>query len=187
MKTINRMCAHVVFGMTLLLMTCATTAGSGASLQEKRLEFSAPGTPWILTLPADNFQLAERKMRNDGQGAYFYIVDEKQNINLSMYIEPVKDCHDSKSCRDLIWKMGNPNWINPQNVVQSEIGDISFVEFMIPSFQGQPIKQQNMYAEFVVENFWVDMHISKVLYQPEEHQLFERIIKSVKFEPRKKS
>lgn len=187
MKTIKRILANVVFGMIVSLITCATTEGSGAALlQEKRIEFSAPGTPWVLTLPADDFQLAERKLRDDGRGAYFYIVDEKQQINLSMYIEPVKDCKDSKSCRDMIWKMGNPNWVNPQNVVQSEIGDVSFVEFMVRSFQGQTIKQQNMYAEFVVDGFWVDMHISKVLYKPEEHQLFERIVKSVKFEPKKK-
>jgi hypothetical protein len=177
-----------MLGITLLLATCAATEATGVgSFQEKRLEFSAPGTPWILTLPADDFQLAEKKLRNDGRGAYFHLVDEKQNIDLSMFIEPVKDCNDSKSCRDMIWKLGNPEWTNPQNVVQSEIGDVSFVEFMVPFFQGQPLKQQNMYAEFVVDGFWVDMHISKALYKPEEHQLFERLVKSVKFEPKKKS
>ncbi len=187
MKTVKRILTNIL-GLVLLLATCVTTERAAAdSLQEKRLEFSAPGTPWVLTLPADDFQLAERKLRDDGRGAYFYIVDEKQNINLSMYIEPVKDCKDSKSCRDMIWKIGNPNWTNPQNVVQSEIGDISFVEFMVPVFQGELIKQQNMYAEFVVDGFWVDMHISKIFYKPEEHVLFERIVRSVKFEPRKKS
>jgi hypothetical protein len=152
--------------------------------QEKRLEFTAPGSPWILTIPADNFQLAEKQMRSDGQGAYFHLVDEKQNINLSMFIEPVKDCKDSKSCRDLIWKLGNPQWANPQNVMQSEIDNISVLELMVPSYQGMDIRQQNVYAEFVVDGFWVDMHLSKVLYKPEEHKLFERIIKSVRFEPK---
>jgi hypothetical protein len=158
-----------------------------ASAQEKRLEFAAPGSPWTLTLPADNFQLAEKKMRDDGQGAYFYLVDDKQNVNLSMFIEPVKDCRDSKSCRDMLWKIGNPEWVNPQNVVKSEIGDVSVLELMVPSFQGMDIRQQNVYAEFVVDGFWVDLHLSKVLYKPEEHQLFERIIKSIKFEPKTKS
>ncbi len=175
-----------ILGITLLLVTSVTTEGAVSSSQESRLEFSAPGTPWVLTLPADNFELAERKLRDDGRGAYFYIVDEKQHINLSMFIEPVKDCKDSKSCRDMIWKLGNPEWVNAENVVQSQIGDISVLELMIPSYQGMNIRQQNVYAEFVVDGFWVDMHISKVLYQPEEHQLFDRIIKSVKFVPKKK-
>ena len=159
---------------------------AAAALQEKRLEFTIDEAPWTLTIPADDFQLAEKKMRDDGRGAYFYLVDEKQNINLSMFIEPVKDCQDSKACRDFIWKTGNPEWVNPQNVVQSEIGGVSVLQFLMPKFQGMNLRQQNMYAEFVQDGFWVDMHISKVLYKPEEHQLFERIIKSVKFEPKKR-
>ena len=157
-----------------------------ARAQEKRLEFTFPDLPWTLTIPADNFQLSEKQMRDDGHGIYFYLTDEKQEINLSMFIEPVKNCTDSKSCRDFIWKTGNPEWIDPQNVVQSEIGGVSVLELMIPKFQGMNIRQQNVYAEFVQDGFWVDMHISKVLYKPEEHQLFERIIKSVKFEPKTK-
>src|SRR5437879_7948194 len=158
-----------------------------ATAQEKRLEFTFADVPWTLTIPADDFQLAEKQMRADGHGIYFHLVDEKQEINLSMFIEPVKNCTDSKSCRDFIWKTGNPEWINPQHVVQSEIGGVSVLELMVPKFQGMDLRQQNVYAEFVQDGFWVDMHISKVLYKPEEHQLFERIIKSVKFEPKAKS
>jgi hypothetical protein len=40
----------------------------------------------------------------------------------------------------------------------------------------------DMYAQFVKDGFWVDLHISKVLYKKEDHALFENIIKSVKFE-----
>jgi hypothetical protein len=158
-----------------------------ASAQEKRLEFTVPESPWTLTLPPDDFQVAEKQTRSDGLGAYFHLVDEKQNVNLSMFIEPVKDCKDSKSCRDMLWKLGNPEWVNPQNIVQSEIGDVSVLEFLIPFYQGMAIRQQNVYAEFVVDGFWVDMHLSKVLYKPEDHKLFERIIKSIKFEPKKTS
>src|SRR5947208_11168647 len=133
-------------------------------------------------MPADNFRLAEKQKKQGGIGAYFYLVDNTQDLNLSMFIEPVKDCKDSKSCRDMVWKLGNPAWENPQNVMQTEMGDASLLEFLVASFQGTPIQQQNMYAEFVVDGFWVDMHLSKVLDKPEDHKLFERIIKSIKFE-----
>ncbi len=156
-----------------------------AASDEKRIGFTAPGTPWTLTMPADDFQIAEHQIRTDGKGAYFHLVDEKQNINLSMFIEPVKDCQTSKACRDMIWKIGNPTWEHPQNVAQSEIGDVSILELLVPKFRGEKINQQNMYAEFVVDGFWVDLHISKVLYKPEERPMFERIVKSIKFEPKK--
>jgi hypothetical protein len=169
---------------TLLLCQAIVSAGP---LQEKRIEFTLPQVPWTLTMPAADFKMAQKQIKQNGIGAYYYLTDTTQNINLSMYIEPVKDCQDSKSCRDMVWKMGNPAWENPQNVIQSEMGDVSYFEFLIPRIQGQPIRQQNMYAEFVVEGFWVDLHISKVLYKPEEHEMFERIVKSIKFEPKTKS
>jgi hypothetical protein len=167
-----------------ILLLCAIIGGA-ASSQEKRLEFTISESPWTLTIPADDFHVAAEKMRADGRGAYFHLIDEKQKIDLSMFIEPVKDCKDSKSCRDMLWKLGNPAWVNPQNVVQSDIGDTSVLEFLMPSYQGFVIRQQNVYAEFVRDGFWVDMHLSKVFYQPEDHALFERIIKSIKFEPKK--
>jgi hypothetical protein len=160
------------------------TVACAERIQEKRLSFTAPNAPWVLTLPAGDFEIAQKRMKQDGNGAYFYIVDEKQGLNVSMFIEPAEKCKDSKSCSEMVWKAGNPAWVNPQNVAHSQIGDVSIFEFMIPSVQDMPIRQQNMYAQFVVDGFWVDMHITKVLYQPEERKLFERIIKSVKFEPK---
>jgi hypothetical protein len=84
----------------------------------------------------------------------------------------------------MVWKGGNPAWEKPQNFVSSEFGNISYFEFLMPKFRGQPIQQQNMYAEFVVDGYWVDLHISKVLYKPAEHELFEQLVKAVKFEPK---
>lgn len=173
--------SHLVIGIVAILFVPL----SGFA-DEKRIELSTPTTPWVLSFPAANFQMAERKARPDG-AAYYYLIDEKSGLDVSMYIEPVNNCETSKACRDMIWKAGNPTWINLKNVVQSEIGDISYVEFLLPEFQGQPIKQQNMYAEFVVDRFWVDLHISKALYKPADHSLFEEFVKSIKFESKKKS
>jgi hypothetical protein len=151
-------------------------------LDEKRVGFTVAAAPWTLTLPKDGLVLQQRQLKPDGRAAYFLLIDKKREINISFFIEPAKDCTDSKTCRDMVWKLGNPSWENPQKIVQSEIEGVSYFEFFMPSFQGVPVKQQHMYAEFVKDCFWVDLHISKVLYEPEEHELFERIIKSIKFE-----
>jgi hypothetical protein len=73
-------------------------------------------------------------------------------------------------------------WGELQNVVQSKIGEVSYFEFFRPTIQGQPIKMLDMYAEFVQDGFWIDLHISKVLYKKEDHVLFENLVKSAKFE-----
>jgi hypothetical protein len=68
--------------------------------------------------------------------------------------------------------------------VQSEIGDVSFFEFYRPAVQGQPVKMLDMYAEFVRDGYWIDLHISKVLYKKSDHALFEDLVKSAAFEPK---
>lgn len=154
------------------------------TLNEDRIGFTVPAAPWTLTLPKGDLAVERRQVKPDGQAGYFSLEDEKNKLTISFFIEPVKDCKDSKACRDMVWKLGNPLWENPQKVVQSEIGEVSYFEFFMPSFRGVPVKQENMYAEFVKDGFWVDLHISKVLYKPEEHEMFERVIKSIKFEPK---
>ena len=149
---------------------------------DKRLRFTVSAAPWTLTLPAGDFVEAQRKLKPDGTAGYFYLTNERLHLIVSFFIEPVSKCKDSKSCRDLVLKAGNPSWENPTNLVSSQIGEVSCFEFLMPSFRGQPVQQQHMYAEFVVDGFWVDLHISKVLYQPEQRKLFEDLVKAIKFE-----
>lgn len=175
------MSIKLVFAFCVSLLMFQTLAQAQTS-DEKRIGFTVPAAPWNLTLPKDNLVVEEPQFKPDGRSGYFAMNDEKNKMTISFFIEPVKDCKDSKSCRDMVWKLGNPSWENPQNVVQSEIEGASYFEFLIPSFRGMPVKQQNMYVEFVKDGFWVDLHISKVLYKPQEHELFERLVKSIKFE-----
>lgn len=142
-----------------------------------------PASPWTLTFAGRQLSLEQQQIKPDGRAGYFLLSDNLNQLQISMYIEPAEKCKTSKECRDMVWKLGNPAWENLQNVVMGEIGEVSFFEFLIPSFRNLPI-QQHMYAQFVVNEFWVDMHISKASYQPKEHQLFEDVIKSVKFEPK---
>ena len=166
-----------------MLLTVQVSLARGA-VDEKRLAFTVSGAPWTLTLPAGDFVLAQRQEKQDGSGAYFFLTSEQSHLNVSFYIEPVSQCKDSKTCRDMVKKQGNPAWEKPQNFISSQIGDVSYFEFLVPSFRGMPVKQQNMYAEFVVDGFWVDLHISKILYEPKDHALFEEVVKAIKFEPK---
>jgi len=175
-----------VFGILCgILVIVHATAAVGPG-DNKRLDFTVPAAPWTLSLLAGDFVVGQRQVKPDGRSGYFALTDDKTHLNVSFFIEPANECKDSKACRDMVWKMGNPSWENPQNVVLAEIGGVSCLEFLIPSFRGQPVRQQNLYAEFVVDGFWVDLHISKVLYKSIDHELFEQLVKAIKFEPKEK-
>lgn len=172
-----------LLGFCCSLILCQTIA-TAASLEDQRIGFTVPAAPWTLTLPADDFVIEQQQIEPDGRSGSFFITDEVRQLRVSILIG-LAPCRDSKSCRDLVKKSVNSAHVGkPQNVIQSEIGGVTFVEFLVPSFKGQPVRIQNMYAAFVLDGFLVRLHIWKALYKPEEHELFERIIKSIKFEPK---
>lgn len=158
----------------------------GQSDHSNSIDITVQAAPWILTLPREGLVMDNQKLKPDGRYGYFLLQDNKNKMTISLFIEPVDKCKTSKECRDMVLKLGNPSWENPQNFVTGEIGEVSYFKFFMPSYKGMPIKQQHMYAQFVVEQFWVDLHISKTLYKPDEHQLFVDRVKSVKFEPKSK-
>lgn len=177
-----------MFISILIVLSLLLSPSSPARNQsDKPLNITVPGAPWSLTLPGKHISLERQQIKPDGRYGYFLLADNYNKLTISMFIEPVDKCKTSKECRDMVWKAGNPNWENPQNVVLGEMGEVSFFEFLMPSARGMPIQQQHMYAQFVVDQFWVDMHISKTAYEPKERKLFEEVIKSVKFEPKKKT
>ena len=178
------MLGKMLTAFSMLWVLCQTPVIT-KTLDEERIGFTVPAAPWTLTLPKDDLVVEMQQVKPDGQRGHFSIYDRKSKMSISFFIEPATQCKDSKACRDMVWKSGNPSWENPQNVVLSKMGDVSYFEFLIPSFRGMPVKQHNVYAEFVKDEFWVDLHISKGLYKVEEHDLFERIIKSIKFEPKR--
>src|SRR5260370_11650643 len=152
----------------------------------RNLKFTVPDAPWNLILPQGSLIVEKQEIQPNGQAGYFHLNDQRAGINVSFYIEPAGKCTTSKDCRDMVWKLGNPAWENPQNVVLSEYGDVSVCEFFMPLFRRVPVNQQNIYAEFVVNGFCVDLHISKIAYKPTDHNLLERIARSIVFEPKQK-
>src|SRR5262249_17702218 len=143
---------------------------------------TVPKAPWKLAFSGQSLTQVTQQYKPDGQSGYSVLIDNVNKMTISVFIEPAVKCKSSRDCRDMVWKAGNPAWKNPKNVALSELGDISYFEFLLPEIAGKPIRQQNVYAEYVFGNYWIDLHISKVEYRPEEHKLFEDLIRSVKFE-----
>ena len=173
--------------LVLLLILLPSLTQSAYSQQPKgsSVRLTVPKAPWTMFISGDALVLNRQEIKPDGNRGYFMMDDEKAQVFASVFIERVDKCKTSKECRDMVWKLGNPAWQKPQNVKLSEMGEISILELLVPEYQGQPIRQQNMYAEFVLEGYWVDLHLSKVLYQDQDRGLFERMVKSVRFEPKK--
>ena len=173
---------YKIFLTLLVLLFTSNLFAQAKKIEEKQMSLTVPGAPWHFILDGEDFELSRQTIKPDGENGYFLMKPLKSGINVSLFIERVKKCDTSKSCRDMVWKSGNPSWENPKNVKLGEIDGISFFEFLIPKIQGQKIDQHNIYAQFVKDGYWIDLHISKVLYKKGENNLLKNIVTSAKFE-----
>lgn len=169
----------------LVAFSLSNVFAQSQQVNSSTLNFTVPRAPWTISISGGVLVLDDWQTKLAAERGYFVMNDTKNEMTISLFIEPVVKCKTSKECRDFVWKSGNPMWKNLENIVQSEIGEISTFEFFRKEVLGRELKMQDMYAEFVVDNYWVDLHISKVLYKPEDHALFEQLVKSVKFETKK--
>ncbi len=161
------------------LVTCAAVARA-----QETLAFTVPAAPWRLVLPKNAITVEDERVDDNGRSGYFTMSDAKTNITISFLIQPAGDCVNSRTCRDSVRARGNPTWQDPQQMSDGMFGDISYFQFFMPSYGGYPVKQENLYAEFVQDGFRVDLHLSKVRYSPSDHALFEAIVRSIRFEPK---
>lgn len=151
------------------------------TVKEDRIAFTVIDAPWLIMLDSANFELTNQQVKPDGKSAYFMLSNKESGLNVSFYIEPAVKCKTSEECRDFVLTTGNPKWGEFQNLVNSKIGGVSYFEFFRPKVRDVPLQVLDMYAQFVEDDYWVDLHLSKVLYKKEDHKLFEDFVKSIRF------
>jgi len=140
--------------------------------------------PWTLRIIGNDLDITNVQAKPDEQSAYFMMTSDSTQLNVSVFIEPVDKCKSGEACRDHVLGLGNPSWGKFQDLAKSKIKDFSYFEFYRQEVGGQPVKMLDMYAEYVGQDYWVDLHISKVLYKKEDHALFEKLINSISFVPK---
>ena len=87
-------------------------------------------------------------------------------MNISFYVEPVDKCKSSDECRDYVWVWAiQPGENITRDLAKGKVADFHYFEFFRPEVRGQPLQMLDMYAQFVDQGYWIDLHISKVLYK----------------------
>ena len=164
-------------------MGVATSFAQVKELPDGKLSFTTSKAPFEFVLNAKGYTVQKQQLAPDGSRGYFHMTNDL--VNVSFWIETVDKCKTSKECRDMILKLGNPSWGEYQNLLVSEIGDISFFEFFRPTVMNRKVDVLDMYAEFVREGIWIDLHVSKLLYTKKDHAIFEDMVKSAQFVSKK--
>jgi hypothetical protein len=161
-------------------LAVATTFVFSASAPCQEGGFTVAEAPWNVEFQMASAQVQMRNIKPGGKSAYF-LLTRGDGLSISFFIEPVKDCGDAMACRDRVWQSLQPKLQGPEQVSLSRMGDAYVIEFLLPKVGGAPVRQQNLYAEFVADGYWVDFHLSKGDYKPEDHSLFTDFVGSISF------
>jgi hypothetical protein len=134
---------------------------------------------WGIQFPEGDFQLKMERHSPDGLNHYYHFLSKEMDFEASFSLETAERCFCSKECRDIYLQTPNPGIVNPQKINKFDLNEFAVVEFLIPEFKGRKVNQMNFSAHYVKDGYWVDMHLSKLNYQPGQRGLFESFAKSV--------
>lgn len=134
-----------------------------------------------MSFPEGGFDVENENLKPDGKTGYYYFTDGPSDIDVSFYIEPATDCSDAMSCRDYALNNKAMMFAKAKDLQLTEFGDWAMIEFFVPEFQEKEINQQHMYAHYVKEGFWINVHLSKVNYKKTDRKLFLDFVKSISF------
>jgi hypothetical protein len=106
--------------------------------------------------------------------------NEKSGLAVSIFLEKAARAGDAVACRKHYWKKTRKSPMPKTNIVLSERGSMAVVEYLIPSFMDLPINQKNYNAYVSHDGVWIDVHLSKVAFEPADTARFEAVLKSVR-------
>jgi hypothetical protein len=171
---------RLILGLVLQALVIGSIAYAQPVTRDE-IRLTTPGAPWIIVIEGKALKISDHKIKLDQKSAYYLLSPDNAGVNISLYIEPVVKCKTAVECRDFVLSAGNPAWGKFQDLAKADIGDFSYFEFYRPEVANQALKMFDMYAQYVSNGFWVDLHLSKADYKKADHVLFENVVRSIKF------
>jgi hypothetical protein len=157
-------------------------APSAAAPQQSRHALGLPGTGWSVALELPGFEVTDEQTRSDGGGTMIEAINQESGMMISLFVEREPEQQGTEACRDLYWERMRRSPLPMRNVRTTEQPPLSVKQYLVPSFQGQRLMQQNANAYYGRDGVCMDLHLSKAGYVAADSALFQAILRSVRIE-----
>lgn len=137
------------------------------------------GSDWTLAIPAPGFALEYKFVT--GTKMQFMSTKEKTGFSLSGSLESGPGRGTAKECREYYWQNLKRSPFKFEQVKMGEAGQMATLEYIIGEHQGMPLNQKNVFAYLVKDDYWLYIHLSKTLFQPEDGPFLESMLSKVGF------
>lgn len=156
--------------LSLLFMPCAYA---------EPLVMTLPNMTWALEIETDGFEVQGLDTASSGEGMRLMAGNEKTGVFMTVFLEKAESDGDKKVCRDFYWSQAKQSPVEKSDLTMSETETFAKVSYLVKEFQGQELNQKNVNAYLSESGYWVDIHLSKVNYTPEDDRLFDGVLKGV--------
>lgn len=162
--------------IALLSFSLVVKAGTANDLY-----LATPGSSWSLEIDTPGFTLEQKDFSQDGTAARLMAVNKKDNVILSAFLEKAARPGDAKACREYYWSEAKTSPFQKDDLKMSESSSAALVEYIVKEHLGIRVNQKNINAYLSQNGYWVDVHISKVDFKPEDEAMLQSIVKSIRF------
>jgi hypothetical protein len=146
-----------------------------------KIEVGFPAKPWVLQFDVTGFKVTTNGVQPDGR-AYLKAENQSLHLVLSVFLEKgSRQATDGGCKKNQKTRLAQNTDYKREKVETREVAGMEIVEFTIPEFLGAPVQQRNLFACLPKDDVYVDIHLSKVLFKPQEEELFNSVLNSASF------
>ena len=132
------------------------------------LEFDPGPTAW------------EARVRPDGKEIQLQAMGRSDHLLVTAFLQRMTFAASAERCRDEWWpsteKGTREHHVKMDHLQQSSQNGIARVEYTIPELQGMPVRQKTVHAYLGARDLCAEIHLSKVLFKPEDQKLFDEVL-----------
>lgn len=135
---------------------------------------------WGIKLDLPGFRRMEQEVLPDGR-LYLYIANDQTKVLVTVTLEEILPQMVKSGCREVLdFRAKRNDRVKKKDVKLTARGPFVALEYLVPAWEGKPIRQKNIFLCMLYDDVFVDVHLSKVEYEPEDNGLFQEVIENLK-------
>ena len=157
----------IVLGVTVL--------GQQAGTGKAQLSFAKAGG--VLELNVGN---ANWETRTGGKETQLRALDREDHLLITAFLQKVKFPASAEECRAKWWPMTEKSApMKRDQLRQYEKSGIAVVDYFVPEFRGNAIRQRTIHAYLGGSDLCAEVHLSKEQFVPNDEKLFDEVLETV--------